>query len=149
MAPIVDAELNFVLERILKHREIVKQVVPEGGTWKRVVDKLNVEQRKRPGTAATLYNKAKLGQGIIDAIAEYTAAGFRARRVFSAFISKVDAFITTQSILQRRKFPLPKHRGERGGRGHDPGDGEVASMAPGGVTAAPGRRRTKPDEWDF
>jgi hypothetical protein len=101
LSPAVDAELNFVLEMILKHKEVLRQVVPEGGTWKRAIDKLNGERRKQVGPATTLYNKATLGKGIIEMIADYTPAGFENDGIFSAFISKVDAFVTTQSILQR------------------------------------------------
>jgi len=143
-----------VLERILKHPEIIQQIVPEGGTWKQAIDKLNAEQRKRPGTAATLYNKARLGQGIIDAIADYTAEAFEDDGILSAFISKVDAFITTQSILQRPKFPMLKEEHEEAE--HD-GDAETSDMPPhmapymapnmGPVEAANGAQH--PDEWDF
>jgi len=154
MGPIADAELNFVLERILKHPEIIQQIVPEGGTWKQAIDKLNAEQRKRPGTAATLYNKARLGQGIIDAIADYTAEAFEDDGIFGDFISKVDAFIITQSILQRPKFPMLKEEHEEAE--HD-GDAETSDMPPhmapymapnmGPVEAANGAQH--PDEWDF
>jgi hypothetical protein len=149
MAPVADAELNFVLNRILKHGEIIKQVVPEGGTWKQVLDKLNAEQHKSPGSAATLYNKARLGQGIINAIADYTPAAFEDDRIFSDFISKVDAFITTQSILQRPKHGGMRHRQANNDDAHHPDesapmpDESHAEPAPGAPATPAG------GEWDF
>jgi hypothetical protein len=83
------------------HPEIVQHIVPEGGTWKRVVDRLNMERRYRPGTAATVYNKAKQGRDIINEIANYRPGDFASQSRLSAFIGAVDSFITTQSILQR------------------------------------------------
>jgi len=152
LAPVADAELNFVLERILKHPEIIRQIVPEGGTWKQVIDKLNAEQRKPVGNAATLYNKAKLGQGIIQAVADYTPADFEDDGIFSAFISKVDAFITTQSILQRPKMGQlrDEHDEEDEGEPHEtegmpghpipPTYGAKPNGAANGATAG---------DWDF
>jgi hypothetical protein len=113
-----------------------------------VVDKLNAEQHKYPGSAATLYNKARLGQGIIDAIADYTPAAFEDDRVFSDFISKVDAFITTQSILQRPKPGAMRNKlALRDDGRHDepapPADEPYAEPAP----SAPAPHDA--GEWDF
>jgi hypothetical protein len=147
MAPIVDAELAFVLERILKHPEIIQQVVPEGGTWKRVVDKLNAERRARRGNAATVYNKAREGKEIIDAIANYTPGDFDDFGKLSAFISKVDFFITTQSILQRGKPTAPRGEVEAEER---PDQGIPAPMSgERGREAAPEKAAVGADEWDF
>lgn len=150
ISPIADAELKFVLDRILNHPEIVQQIVPEGGTWKRVVEKLNTEQRKSPGSAATLYNKAKFGQGIINAIADYTPAAFEDDGIFSAFISMVDAFITTQSILQRR-IGFTTLRDENGQEEEEEEAGDMPAMMPGEYVAkaAPADAAAGADEWDF
>ena len=154
MSPVADAELNFVLERILKHPEIIKQVVPEGGTWKQVVDKLNTEQHRKTGNAATLYNKAVLGKGIIDAIAAYTPADFENDSIFSAFISKVDAFITTQSILQRKMkaamAPKDESEEEPEHREEDTGDEEMPAMTPAERAAKPSSGNGQAaGEWEF
>jgi len=159
IAPITDAELNFVLERILMHEEIVRYVVPEGGSWKNVVDTLNSERyrherktevRRMPSSnAATLYNKARQGTEIIEAIATYVPGDFDNLGKLSAFIGLVDAFITTNSILQRnRKMlrstprPMPEEDSyedqEPDGYAED-GDHLAAEPAP---TAGS-------DEWDF
>lgn len=100
IAPLIDAELNFVLTRIFKHPEIVSQVVPSGGGWQRVVETLSVARKNSRGRATTLYNKARLGEDIIRSVAAYVPADFETDAMFSKFISQVDAYITTQSILQ-------------------------------------------------
>jgi hypothetical protein len=155
MAPLADAELNFVLERVLKHPEIVRQIVPKGGNWKNVVDQLNAEQDDYPGNATTLYNKARLGQLIIEAIADYTPAAFEDDAVFSDFISKVDAFITTQSILSRPRpkrswgMPVPDGDGRRDRLAEImpdmKADAEREEAQPAPAKGAPAGR----DEWDF
>ena len=100
ITPIIYAELNFVIRRIFMHPEILRQVVPSGGTWWRVVETLSMEMTHTRPKSTVLYNKAKLGHGIIGSIADYNPATFEDDANFSAFISNVDALITTQSILQ-------------------------------------------------
>jgi len=102
IAPVVDAEVNFVLTRFLRNPSVAQQVLPSGGSWKRVLDKLNTERpKKKPVRAATLlYAKAKQGAAIIEAIANYDPAAFEDESNFSSFISLVDGYITTESKLQ-------------------------------------------------
>ena len=50
--------------------------------------------------ATVLNNKARLGHNILRAVAEYDPATFELDENFARFISDVEAFITTQSILQ-------------------------------------------------
>jgi hypothetical protein len=100
ITPLIYAELDFVVRRIFMHPEILRQVVPAGGTWWRVVETLYMHMKKSRPKATVLYNKAKLGHEIIRAISEYNPSTFEEDSKFSAFISTVDAFITTQSILQ-------------------------------------------------
>lgn len=147
ISPALDAELNFILERILKHEEVLQQVVPEGGNWKRAVDKLNQERRRPAGPAMTLYNKAVLGKGIIEMIAEYVPPEFEKNSVFSEFIGKVDAFITTQSILQRSsKSMLEDHDDEEEPA---PGDEAMPQMAPAEPIKLTNGNAASADEWDF
>jgi hypothetical protein len=40
ITPLIYAELNFVIQRIFMHPEILRQIVPAGGTWWRVVETL-------------------------------------------------------------------------------------------------------------
>ena len=143
ISPRIDAEINFVMERILKHPDVLRHVVPEGGTWKQVVDRLNTERRQRPGKASTLYNKAVLGKGILEGIAHYTPVAFEDDAVFSGFISKVDAFITTQSILLRPKLDaLADERDDDARR-------EVAALPAPSAPPAAKAPATTADEWDF
>jgi len=100
IAPLIDAELNFVLQRILKHSEVIQSVVPSGGTWKRAVEALCIAAHRSKPRASTLYNKAAFGMNIIRVIADYDPVTFESEHIFDPFISTVDAFITTQSILQ-------------------------------------------------
>ncbi len=99
MTPLMYAELDFVVNRILGHEEVRKHLVPSGGSWWKVVEKLQAGQGRR-GRASVLHNKARLGYSLLRAIADYTPSRFEEDGPFSAFISNVDAFITTQSILQ-------------------------------------------------
>jgi hypothetical protein len=99
ITPLIYAELNFVIQRIFMHPEILRQVVPGGGTWWRVVETLYMGMKNVRPKATVLYNKAKLGHDIIRSIANYNPATFEDDKNFAAFIGNVDAFITTQSIL--------------------------------------------------
>jgi hypothetical protein len=100
VTPLIYGELNFIIQRVLMHPEVVRQIVPQGGTWWRVVELLYMGMKHARPKSTVLYNKAKLGNAIIRSIADYNPATFEDDANFSAFISNVDAFITTQSILQ-------------------------------------------------
>src|SRR3954451_17455948 len=158
LTPLIDAELQFVVRRILMHPEIRQQVVPAGGSWKRVVERLNMEGKHRSTNATVLYNKAKLGQMIIEAIADYDPAEFETDGPFSSFISTVDRFITTQSILQdelQRVGPPQEHDEEPGGYPPPnmmPGNGALpmpAGVGGNGNGNGAAHSGSAPDEWDF
>src|SRR5207245_4981374 len=36
VAPLINAELDFIIQRIFKHKEVLAQIVPAGGTWWKV-----------------------------------------------------------------------------------------------------------------
>jgi hypothetical protein len=99
-SPMIYAELDFVIRRIFMHEEVRRQIAPAGATWWRVVETLYMAMRNQRPKATVLYNKAKLGHDIIRKIADYNPATFEDNDAFSAFVSDVEAFITTQSILQ-------------------------------------------------
>ena len=99
ITPLMYAELDFVVKNILGHPEVRKHLVPSGGSWWKVVEKLQANQGRRT-RASVLHNKARIGYALIREIAEYTPSQFEQDNAFSGFISNVDAFITTQSILQ-------------------------------------------------
>ena len=100
ITPLIYAELDFVIRRIFMHPEILRQVVPAGGTWWRVVETLYMGMKNERPKTTVIYSKAKSGHDIISRIADYDAAVFARNQPFSAFISEVQGFITTQSILQ-------------------------------------------------
>lgn len=158
ITPLIYAELNFVIQRILMHPEILRQVVPQGGTWWRVVEQLYVEMKNTRPRSTVIYNEAKLGDQILRAVADYDSSTFEQDGPFGDFISLVDAFITTQSILQRGLTEDLIHRDDDEDvdkddrsrdhdrdrdRDHDHDDGEkdhspMATGMPGGMPALPG-----------
>lgn len=138
-APLQHAELNFTIRRILMHPEVLKQVVPVGGTWWRAVEKLSQEFKKRKPRSTALYNKAKLGHDIIASTATYDPSTFEDDASFGDFMSNVDAYITTQSILQqalrddlsrRQHDPFPTHD-------HDDHDAHPVDDHPADAAAPP------------
>lgn len=146
ITPLIYAELNFVIQRIFMHPEILRQIVPAGGTWWRVVETLYMGMKNIRPKATVLYNKAKLGYEIIRSIADYEPATFEDDKNFSAFISDVDAFITTQSILQEALTDdLKKGDGEEEA-GQDGSRRTIPKTAD--APALPGAK-TGNDEWDF
>jgi hypothetical protein len=100
ITPLIYAELDFVIRRIFMHRDVLRQVVPQGGTWWRAIEQLSIDMKRQRPRATVLYNKAKLGHAIIRSIADYNPTSFEDDKNFFDFISNIDAFITTQSILQ-------------------------------------------------
>jgi hypothetical protein len=175
--PMMFAELNFCIRRILMHPEVLKQVVPIGGTWWRVVERLYMDIKQTRPRSTALYQKAQLGHNIIVQIANYDPATFEDDTSFSGFISDVDAYITTQSILQQALTDDLKRRQEDApatGVGQPPGDGSPAGApatqdapaiqgapqlpaAPqvpvpvgvGGPNGASANGHVSSDEWDF
>lgn len=168
ITPLIYAELNFVIQRIFMHREILRQVVPSGGTWWKVVEAVYMDMKNARPKATVLYNKAKIGHDVIRSVADYNPSTFENDKVFSAFISNVDAFITTQSILQdaltddlrktdevedepiepgNGKYVLPPNgsgtaRGANGSAHSGNGNGEPPSDVDSETGASAG-------EWDF
>jgi hypothetical protein len=157
ITPLINAELDFVIRRIFMHPEVLRQIVPQGGTWWRVVEKLYMELKHSRPKSTVIYSKAKLGNKIIRAIAEYNPATFEDETEFSSFISDVDAFITTQSILQEALTDALKKDEEEedeeatGSNGyHSNGNGYPKTMP--ALAAEPSGESAKAaagDEWDF
>lgn len=100
VSPLIDAELRFVILRIFQHPEVIRQVAPQERSWLKVVEKLYMEMRHRRPKVTVMFNKAKLGFDILKSIAVYDPRMFRDINAFMAFLRTVEAFITTQSILQ-------------------------------------------------
>lgn len=168
-SPMMYAELNFAIRRILMHPEVLKQVVPIGGTWWRVVERLYMDLKQTRPRSTALYNKAKLGHDIIKQIADYNPATFEDDTNFSGFISNVDAYITTQSILQQALTDDLKRRQEDSVTPvaiRPPGDGSTGSppvpdmpmptppavpvmAGTGSATGGSPNGHNPSDEWDF
>lgn len=157
ITPLINAELDFVIRRIFMHPEVLRQIVPQGGTWWRVVEKLYMELKHSRPKSTVIYSKAKLGNKIIRAIAEYNPATFEDETEFSSFISDVDAFITTQSILQEALTDALKKDEEEedeettGSNGyHANGNGYPKTMpALEGMPSGASAKAAAGDEWDF
>jgi hypothetical protein len=101
VSPLIYSELDFVIRRVFMHDEVTRQIVPAGATWWRVVETLYLAMRNTRPRSTVLYNKAKLGYDILKDVADYDPATFENDDVFFEFVSNVQAFITTQSILQQ------------------------------------------------
>lgn len=148
ITPLIYAELDFVIRRILMHPDVLGQIVPQGGTWWRVVEMLHMEMKGYRPKATVLYNRAKLGHEIIRKIAEYNPATFSDDKTMSEFISLVDAFITTQSIIQEaltdylKKEEAEEEEFEPGMNGYHP------APAMPNLPAEP-EAAVEADEWDF
>ena len=147
ISPLIHAELDFVIRRILMRDEVKRQVAPAGGSWWRVVENLYMAMKNTRPKATILYNKAKLGNSIIRKVAEYDAAKFENNAVYSSFISDVDAFITTQSILQEALTDDLKKGDDDdlAAPGPTNGSGLVSSNGSGSASGAGDAR----DDWDF
>lgn len=147
ITPLIHAEVNFIARRVYQHREILRQVVPAGGTWWRVVETLYSAMKNVRPRATVLYNKAYYGQLIIDAIADYDAATFEDNKVFSPFVSNVASFITTESILREELVDDLKDRDrdeeELPATNGRPSDDTEFEDAPAAAAPAAG------GEWDF
>ena len=145
ISPLIYAETSFVIKKLFQHPDVVKQVAPTGGTWWRVVERLLTEMNGSRPRATVLYNKAKYGYDIIRSVAEYTPGVFENDARFSDFISSVDAFITTQSILQHALEESLKGEEQEEEARNGP-----AMPAPVGVSAPPASNGSAPsDDWDF
>jgi hypothetical protein len=158
IAPLIYKELDFVVKRIFMHDEILAKVSPGGGTWSRVIETLYMDMKRSRPKATVLYNKAKLGHSIISSIASYNPATFEDDKNFSEFISNVDAYITTQSILQDsltddlKKEASDEDYEPTNGYGAQPpaanGNGNAHAYLPE-ASEAPAAAAAGQDDWDF
>lgn len=173
ITPLIYKELDFVVRRIFMNSEVMSKVAPGAGSWSRVVENLYMEMKRTRPKAAVLFNKAKLGHLIIQSIAGYTSDTFENEAEFSDFIGSVDAFITTQSILQQSlsdedrddvkmqleeddDFPSARPNGNGsmhgyGANGHGSNGYGPNGYGPNGhgYAGAPSPTASGADEWDF
>jgi hypothetical protein len=145
ITPLIYAELDFVIRRIFMHDEVLRQIVPQGGTWWRVVEILHMGMKHTRPRSTVLYNKAKLGDSILRQIADYNPSIFENDGPFAAFISDVEAFITTQSILQE---DLADEQGDGDKSAMPRVSGDRPDMMPPPPAATAGQAPAA-DEWAF
>lgn len=150
ITPLIYSELNFIIKRIFMHEEVLRQVVPAAGaTWWRVVETLYLGVRNARPKSTVLYNKAKQGHAIIKTIAEYTPSSFQNEATFSSFISLVDGFITTQSILQEQLTDDLKRSGD-GADAYDSDEPGANAPPPRQLEPSAGASSNgSGNEWDF
>lgn len=154
MAPTMNDELTFVIKRILNHPEIRSHVVPGGGSWLKVIDRLAAARGRRARTSV-INTKARLGYSLIRSIADYTPSAFEQDAPFSDFISKVDEFITTQSILQADMNDKDDESSDaRGSASETPGPPGMPDLSklpgmPPNLIPSQGSGPVTGDEWDF
>jgi hypothetical protein len=145
VAPLINAELDFIIQRIFKHKEVLAQIVPAGGTWWKVVEVLTLGMNHKRPKATVLYNKANFGNLIIRSIADYNPTTFERDDEFMKFISTVDAYITTQSILQEGLTDDLKADQEDATKRMPP---QTPASPPNGAPVGTGAKSGN-DEWDF
>jgi hypothetical protein len=142
ISPIIYKELHFVVKRIFMHPEIMRQVVPAGGSWWKVVETIHSEMKQAKPRTTVLNNKANLGYDIIKSIATYNPSTFEEDSQFSSFISNVDAYIITQAQLQDDE---EDRRRDLNGTERTAAPEQDDEPAP----AASGSDAAGNDEWDF
>lgn len=145
ITPIIYAELSFVVNKILTHPEIMTQVVPIGGNWWRVVETLYAGLKSSKPNALAENNKANYGQQIIKAIAEYVKSTFEQDGPYSSFVSLVDAYISTESILQKAANPT-SDEDQPPMPAQPTGQMPMPSMMPSNGN---GKTPTTANNWDF
>ena len=107
VAPVINKELDFVIEKFLKNEEIIQQLAfsNSGSFWK-VIERVLQDMRSDIPNVTALRNKAVSGHKIITTIANYTPALLDNDTDFSAFISTVEAFIIANSQLENQRMPM-------------------------------------------
>jgi hypothetical protein len=148
ITPLIYAELDFVIRRIFMHDEVRRQIVPQGGTWWRVVEMLHMGMKHMRPRSTVLYNKAKLGDSILRQIADYNPSTFENDQPFAAFISDVEAFITTQSILQE-DLAEESRQSDDDKAAMQRANGDRTDMMPPPPPAATAGQAPASDEWAF
>lgn len=107
VAPVINKELDFVIEKFLKNEEIIQQLAfsNSGSFWK-VIERVLHDMRSDIPNVTALRNKAVSGHKIITTIANYTPSLLDNDTDFSEFISTVEAFIIANSQLENQRMPI-------------------------------------------
>ncbi|HEX2532101.1 MAG TPA: hypothetical protein VHK69_00120 [Chitinophagaceae bacterium] len=101
MTPIVNRELDFVIERFLKKEDITRQLAfnNSGSFWKVIERVLRDAHGETPNVAA-LRTKAVYGHKILNTIANYSPALLNEDNNFHEFVTTVEGFIIAASQLE-------------------------------------------------
>jgi len=89
ISPIINAEWNFIITKILGHPEIIRQVSPSIGSWKGVAETLYGEMKHKYTDASLVYDKVRISNAIIRKIADYDPRVFEQDDSFMDFCSLV------------------------------------------------------------
>ncbi len=143
ISPIIHKELKFIRDKIFSHPEVLKQLVPAGGSWWKVVELLYTEMKRSKPETRRLSNKAKFGNAIIMSIANYDPGTFEDNAAFSRFMSNIDALILTQARASREIEEVDYDGGESE-------DEEYNERSHNGrMNYQPVGANDSNDEWDF
>jgi|GEM_PF-1336442 len=152
ISPIIHKELKFIREKIFSHPEVLKQLVPAGGSWWKVVELLFTEMKRSKPETRRLSNKAKFGNAIIMSIAAYDPGTFEDNAAFSRFMSNIDALILTQA-KGPREVEETDFDGDRASEDYDQNsNGNPYNNGYGGPGAQyqpAGAGSDGNEEWDF
>lgn len=152
--PVINAELDFVMKEILQNPEVTLRLAPDGSNsvWKVVEHELAYMRQGAVPNVKALYDKARYGDAIIRAIANYSPTQFE--ETFSDFLGIVEAFIIANSKLEmmqedprnsmmpdeQEEMPVPGANGGFGGNGYGrnypPANGQMNGQSP-------------KDDWNF
>lgn len=99
--PLVNKELDFIVEKVFKNKEVIDQLAIGNKTsfWKVIERILKESTGTRPNMNA-FRNKAVFGHKIITAIADYTPATLDDDRKFAELLGTIEAFIIANSQLE-------------------------------------------------
>jgi hypothetical protein len=130
-APLINAELNFVVKRLLESNDVLDQLGRgRGRSFIKVVETVRGTQNLTP-----LYNKARYGHQIISTIAR---EALETTESFDSFVALVEGYIVAMEQLGPEQ-PLPEMPGM-------PGEGNGAELP----TGVPGMNGAAPqDGWNF
>lgn len=153
--PIINAELDFVMKEILQNPEITLRLAPDGSNsvWKVVEHELANMRRGSAPNVKAMYDKARYGDAIIRAVANYSPAQFD--NTFSDFLGLVEAYIIANSKLEtmqaERESMLPDEMEEMPAFGDYGGSNGNGYGAYGRNQPANGQMNGKSadDDWNF
>jgi hypothetical protein len=143
--PIMNKELDFVVERFLMHEDIRKQLAPNGnGSFWKVIE--NVQRGKGMMNTSLLRNKAVFTHKIITAIANYTPLAFDNDKVTGEFVSTVEALIINNDQLEN-KSGLGNSQRDKENDNQQDWDNHAGDLVGGEIPSLNGSGGK--DDWNF